>query len=197
MTDTSETTAPERTAPKNNAPIVNEPLIRKSTWTQERPPEDGIGLCLSGGGYRAMLFHIGSLWRLNELGLLAKIDRIASVSGGSITAATLGLAWKHLEWDANRERITQASLEKYFVAPLRAFARKTIDLTAIGWGIFSPFSTIGEQIAAAYDDALFHGATLQDLPDDWSKATPRTGGPRFVIVATNVRTGSLCRFAKP
>ena len=31
--------------------------------------EKGVALCLSGGGYRAMLFHVGTLWRLNELGL--------------------------------------------------------------------------------------------------------------------------------
>jgi NTE family protein len=29
-----------------------------------------MGLCLSGGGYRAMLFHTGSVWRLYEAGLL-------------------------------------------------------------------------------------------------------------------------------
>ncbi|MCH8978777.1 MAG: GTP cyclohydrolase II [Armatimonadetes bacterium] len=29
----------------------------------------GTALCLSGGGYRAMLFHLGSVWRLNELGI--------------------------------------------------------------------------------------------------------------------------------
>jgi NTE family protein len=57
-----------------------------------RQPEQGIALCLSGGGYRAMLFHLGSLWRLNEAGLLPKLDRISSVSGGSIAAGVLGLA---------------------------------------------------------------------------------------------------------
>src|SRR5262245_28221555 len=46
----------------------------------------GIALCLSGGGYRAMLFHLGALWRLNEAGLLSQLKRISSVSGGSITA---------------------------------------------------------------------------------------------------------------
>ena len=29
--------------------------------------EDGIAICLSGGGFRAMLFHLGALWRLQEL----------------------------------------------------------------------------------------------------------------------------------
>jgi NTE family protein len=52
-----------------------------------------MGLCLSGGGYRAMPFHLGAVWRLNEFGLLRKLVRISSVSGGSITAGVLGLAW--------------------------------------------------------------------------------------------------------
>ena len=63
-------------------------------------PEDGIALCLSGGGYRAMLFHTGALWRLNELGYLNRLARISSVSGGSIAAGVLALAWKDLEFDA-------------------------------------------------------------------------------------------------
>jgi NTE family protein len=48
--------------------------------------EDGNALCLSGGGYRAMLFHVGVLWRFYELGLLQGMARISGVSGGSITA---------------------------------------------------------------------------------------------------------------
>ena len=70
------------------------------TGDEQRQPQEGIALCLSGGGYRAMLFHTGSLWRLNEAGLLAKLDRISSVSGGSITAGVLGLAWSQLAFDA-------------------------------------------------------------------------------------------------
>src|SRR6202008_3998240 len=62
---------------------------------------DGIALCLSGGGYRAMLFHVGALWRLNELGWLRLLDRVSSVSGGSITNGVLGLAWNRLAVDAS------------------------------------------------------------------------------------------------
>jgi predicted acylesterase/phospholipase RssA len=54
--------------------------------------EEGIGLCLSGGGFRAMLFHLGAFIRMNELGLLANLDRVASVSGGSIAAGALAVA---------------------------------------------------------------------------------------------------------
>ena len=53
--------------------------------TTEAGPAPGIGLAISGGGYRAMLFHLGSFLRLFEVGLLKKLDRISSVSGGSIT----------------------------------------------------------------------------------------------------------------
>src|SRR6266849_11034505 len=63
-------------------------------------PSPGMALCLSGGGYRAMLFHLGTLWRLNELGLLRGLKKVSSVSGGSITAGMLGLAWKNLSFDA-------------------------------------------------------------------------------------------------
>ena len=42
----------------------------------ERGPAPGIALCLSGGGYRAMVFHLGALWRLNEGGYLPRLDRV-------------------------------------------------------------------------------------------------------------------------
>src|SRR5687767_11992601 len=49
----------------------------------------GIALCLSGGGYRAALFHLGALRRLDELAILPRITTISSVSGGSIVNALL------------------------------------------------------------------------------------------------------------
>ena len=62
-------------------------------------PKPGIGLCLSGGGYRAMMFHAGVIWRLYESGVLKTVDRISSVSGGSITSGMLGLKWRELSFD--------------------------------------------------------------------------------------------------
>ena len=48
-----------------------------------------IGLALSGGGYRAAAFHLGTLKKLNELQILDKVDVLSTISGGSIT----GAAW--------------------------------------------------------------------------------------------------------
>jgi NTE family protein len=46
-----------------------------------------IGLALSGGGARAMAFHLGCLRALHDRGVLDKVQVISSVSGGSVIAA--------------------------------------------------------------------------------------------------------------
>jgi NTE family protein len=149
----------------------------------QRPPEAGAGLCLSGGGYRAMVFHIGVLWRLYEAGLLKNVKRISSVSGGSITAGVLALKWRKLSFDPAR---LKTDFVPEVVTPLRVLAGETIDAGSIIFGGLLPGS-ISDRIAAAYDEHLFNGATLQDMPDE----------PRFVIKATNVQSGVLWRFMKP
>jgi NTE family protein len=150
-----------------------------------KKPEAGMALCLSGGGYRAMVFHIGCIIRLNETGLLQQLKRVSSVSGGSITAGVLALRWKELDFQNSVAR----NLTEKVVAPLRALAGKTIDAEAIFGGIFLP-GTINDKVIEAYNDHLFHGATLQHLPSDQE-------GPRFVINATSVQSGALWRFSRP
>jgi len=147
------------------------------------PVRAGVALCLSGGGYRAMLFHAGSLWRLNDAGLLPRLDRIASVSGGSIAAGVLAHRWGKLSFDSTGVAADFASV---VVEPLRALASRTIDVPAILLGLL-PFTSASRQIAASYRRHLFGDATLRDLPDR----------PRFVLHATNLQTGSLWRFSKP
>jgi predicted acylesterase/phospholipase RssA/MinD-like ATPase involved in chromosome partitioning or flagellar assembly len=46
-----------------------------------------IGLALSGGGFRASLYHLGVLARLAELDVLRQVEVISCVSGGSIVGA--------------------------------------------------------------------------------------------------------------
>src|ERR1700679_3079098 len=90
--------------------------------------DSGVALCLSGGGYRAMLFHLGTLWRLNELGYLPKLDRVSSVSGGSITAGVLAKHWHELDFDAAG---VAGNFEETVGADLLALAGKTIDVWAV------------------------------------------------------------------
>lgn len=156
----------------------------------ESEPTTRTGLCLSGGGYRAMLFHLGALLRLNEAGLLRGLDRVSSVSGGSITAATLGLRWHELAWG---DGDVASNFEPLVVAPVRALARRTIDVPSVLGGLL-PLTTIGRRVAGAYREHLFGDATLQALPVDGDRDRP---APRFVFCATNLESGALFRFSRP
>jgi predicted acylesterase/phospholipase RssA/tetratricopeptide (TPR) repeat protein len=55
-----------------------------------------IGLALSGGGFRASLFHIGVLARLAELDVLRHVEVLSCVSGGSIVGAHYYLELRRL-----------------------------------------------------------------------------------------------------
>lgn len=158
-----------------------EPPLEPEETNDASRLEDGIACCLSGGGYRAMVFHLGALWRLNELGLLRQVQRFSSVSGGSITSAVLALHWKRLK-DNN---FSTTAFVEHCVEPVRWMARQSIDVAAVGWGILNPFRRISDLVADKYDE-LFQGATLDSLPTE----------PRWVINATNVKTGVLWRFSQ-
>lgn len=82
-------------------------------------------LWLSGHGYRAALFHLGALTRLNELGMLAQVSTVGAVSGGSILAALLAtrVPWPlHGAFREWREQVAR---------PLREIARRNVRARAI------------------------------------------------------------------
>jgi NTE family protein len=159
--------------------------VREIPPDKDREPEAGLAVCLSGGGYRAMVFHIGVLWRLNEVGLLPEVKRFSSVSGGSLSAGVLAMNWGNLAFD---DRNVASNFNELVVIPLRKMAGTRVDLPAVVAGSLLPGASISDRIAAAYRRHLFGAATLQDLPDD---------PPRFVFNATNLTTGVLMRFSKP
>lgn len=99
------------------------------------------------------------------------IQRVSSVSGGSITAALLGLKWSKLSFDPGR---IQNDFVPEVVAPIRLLADRTMDIPAIVKGKLLP-GTVASYVARSYRKCLFGWATLQDLPAE----------PRFVINATN------------
>jgi predicted acylesterase/phospholipase RssA len=69
-----------------------------------------IGLCLSGGGFRASFYALGVLRYLAEARLLERVVAISAVSGGSIAAGAVGDGWTEFrdaggDGDAFREKI--------------------------------------------------------------------------------------------
>jgi len=60
-------------------------------------------LCLSGGGYRAAIFHLGAMLRLQERDELAEVDLFSAVSGGSIVLAWLASRYLALREGADED----------------------------------------------------------------------------------------------
>ena len=134
---------------------------------------------LSGGGYRAMLFHLGFLWRLRDAGILGTIDRFASVSGGSIVAGMLARRWREIDWSDDG-----ASFRKLVADPILEMSQQSIDVAA---GLIGRIPGLnGSWVTRAYDRVLFGGTKLTDLPDS----------PRFVFNATSLHSGKLVRMSK-
>lgn len=129
-----------------------------------------VGLCLSGGGYRAALFHLGALRRLNELGVLSRIDIISAVSGGSILAAFLADRLRS-QWPA--EGTSVADWDRVVERPFRAFTEKYIRTRSL-CKLLSGYRPV-EALRAEYATNLSQ-LRLSDLPNR----------PSFVFGATEL-----------
>src|SRR4030095_7010414 len=114
----------------NDPLFAGEPVSLIETDSIARKPDPGIALCLSGGGYRAMLFHTGTLMRLNELHYLPILDRISSVSGGSIASGVLGFHWNKLSFVNG----VASNFESVVIKPILEMADHTIDVGSIVFG---------------------------------------------------------------
>jgi NTE family protein len=138
----------------------------------------GIGLCLSGGGYRAALFHLGGLRRLNEFGILSNLKTISSVSGGSIISAHLAT---RLPWPLSGP---VPDWESRVAARFRRFTSTNIRMPALIASLL-PWKTGGEALAGQYEKHLTT-LKLSALPD----------APRFVFCATDLAFGANWVFQK-
>lgn len=149
-----------------------------------------IGLALSGGGFRATLFHLGVIRFLRDKQLLPKITEIASVSGGSILAAHLVLNWeKYTGTDQEFARAAEDILRfvrfdvRNHVArriPLQLPLRLVTRLPFVDRREVTPNALL----EAYYRKYLFGETCLFELPET----------PNLNILATNVSTGSLAIF---
>lgn len=142
-----------------------------------RRQRSGAAFCMSGGGYRAALFHLGALRRLNELGVLSKIDTFTSVSGGSIMAAQLAVFLKGAGAEPGKPI---SGFDEGVAEPLRAFAAKDVR-TGAALARLHPRNWLApgaqsEALAAAYAQGPAPGK-LADLPER----------PRFVFLASDMR----------
>lgn len=72
-----------------------------------------LGLALSGGGFRASLFHIGVLAKLAELDYLRHVQALSTVSGDSIIGALYYLRIKQLLENRRSDKLVPSKEEAY------------------------------------------------------------------------------------
>lgn len=100
-----------------------------------------IGLALSGGGFRASLYHLGVLARLAELDVLRQVEVVSCVSGGAIVGAHYYLKVRHLLQTKSEDEITRddyiilvRDMIEEFVAGVQENVRMSVPL--------NPFKTL-------------------------------------------------------
>src|SRR5438094_6139500 len=164
--------------------------------TQPNKDREGKALCLSGGGFRAALFHLGALRRLNEVGLLSRLNTITSVSGGSVANGLLAKVWRTLTPNAsgmftNFEHAYEKGLREFCSHDLRTGPLLLDRLDPRKWpSLLSDDHSATDFLADAYRDRLVGDLRMRDLA-----AIEEAGGPRFIFDASNLQTGVNFEFS--
>ena len=152
------------------------------------PDELNIGMCFSGGGYRAAMFGLGALSFLNsvkldeEHTLLDKVTALTSVSGGTIPALRYMLA------KAKREKVDDV------IAKLYAFLRDedlmTLALRELNDEKTNRDASVIKIMADIYDEKLFGGAVMGDIINNFGNVTVKD----YTALATDFDNSLPFRF---
>lgn len=128
--------------------------------------KDTIALALSGGGARAMAFHLGCLRALNELGILGRVSTLTAVSGGSVLA---GFYCSHPGDFASFETKVRSVLAEGFVLP--AFRRAVTSLDGVKAFLYATALFFERSIAFATRRA-FKLLRVSRPKEQWPNVSP-------------------------
>jgi predicted acylesterase/phospholipase RssA len=121
-----------------------------------------VGLALSGGGFRAALYHIGVFARLAELDMLRHVEVISCVSGGSIVGAYYYLMLQSLLESKTEAEITREdyieivrAIERDFLNGVQKNIRMRMLFSPLNLFTFWRSST--ERLAILYEKHFYAG----------------------------------------
>ncbi|HEY2092715.1 MAG TPA: patatin-like phospholipase family protein [Thermoanaerobaculia bacterium] len=149
-----------------------------------------LAVALSGGGFRAALFHAGVLVRVAEAGWLPRLDLISTVSGGSILGAVLATKWEQIL----RKGASATALREVVVAPFtRALERSSF----IGsWGARLPLAFLRHAFEREAWNRTSLAAELLSTHFDLSDIRQLPESPYLVVNASNLLSGRSWRFTR-
>jgi NTE family protein len=179
-----------------------------------------IGLALSGGGYRAAAFHLGTLQKLDEMGLLNDVDVLSTISGGSITGGAYCLYpgsyvafHTYMVEQLRTKNVIKEVLLSWSFIRLALFVLIMLGLAVYtltrGWPwsmlVFVVLALLlflllkfqfdlfpaSKEVEKAYNKFLFEGKTLKDFEDLKKEKVL----PRIAIGSSNLQTGRPFTFS--
>jgi predicted acylesterase/phospholipase RssA len=149
-----------------------------------------IGLALSGGGFRASLYHLGLVRFMRDAKILPSVTHITSVSGGSIFAAHLVLNWNRYNGSPDEFDAAASELLAFVRLDVRNRITRRFPLTAaLNWPLWlvgrsKRRLTLTGLLEYHYEKHLYGDASLFQLPEC----------PQLHLLSTNVSEGCLCSF---
>ncbi len=149
-----------------------------------------IAVALSGGGFRASLFHLGTLLCIVENGWAQLVDVISTVSGGSIVGAFLGLRWSRMLEQGGDVTAFRHHIVEPFVARITSsnFFREWILRTYVipFRKLVDPTYTRTKLAGHIYGEWFYDGRPCCDLPQQ----------PFVILNATNLQSMRAWRFTR-
>ena len=200
-------------AGKNHTFILPSASATVRLGTQPERPRN-VGIALSGGGSRAIAFHLGCLRALHDLDLLGRVQILSSVSGGSIIAAMYAyssdsfsgfdtsvrdLLSRGLQCDILREMVRPQSiwkfLQNHFVAGVSFLFRVILRLLRVSVQLSATTHNNPSRLRCTFNrtEAL-RNVLAKSLFGDTHVHEVSRSPLQTVISATELRTGSAFRF---
>jgi predicted acylesterase/phospholipase RssA len=151
-----------------------------------------FGLALSGGGFRAVLYHLGLVRFLRDAEILPRVTHISAVSGGSSFAAHLVLNWDRYNGSANEFDAAASELLAFVRLDVRNRIARRFPLSLFLRGPRRLLGLSNRKLTRTglleyhYEKYLFGDTSLFELPER----------PELHILATNLSEGCLCSFSR-
>lgn len=154
-----------------------------------------IHLALSGGGFRATIFHLGVLRFLRDADALKHVKVVTSVSGGSIVAAHLVLNWAEYCGTATDFQQAEKQLKNFIQSDVRNRIFRRMPWVVILRRIpllkflFRGVSASASELLIHEYRRLFEGKMLNDFPNsaaNFEQSNIKNPAPQIRIMTTSV-----------
>src|SRR6267142_5708416 len=169
--------------------------------TVESNQKKRIGLALSGGGSRAIAFHLGCLRALHQLGVLEKIDVLSTISGGSVIGAYYAYT-PHKSFDEFETGIKTILRDGFHSRILIELAKPLNLCRCLKSGVLAQLQD-AVALLTKYELSfprttsrtdMLHRVLVRDVFPGINMDSPRRNNVDVIIGACELRTGTAFRF---